>query len=414
MVAVEPVSLRFVRPTWASEVASPPHDALSAEERRRHLAEHPHSYLAVTRSAEDLAEEGWADPAAEAVQVCREALDRLLADDVFGPARPPAFYLYRLEEGGHTQTGLVCGVDTACYDAGMVRIHERVNQARASQLARHLRLVGAQSSPIALAFRSAPAVREIIGRVTATSPPFLDIDEGGLRQRLWAVDRPHDIATAVGALSSLPVYLIDGHHRAAAASADRREFGHDHHLMLSVLFPADELRNQAFHRALRGVDGQELVDRLSERFPVREAAGPGDVVARTADELALAVAPGSAAALEVGGRPRWLLVGLPAGDRGDIDPVRLSHHVLRPILGIDESGADPRLSYRPGPDDRDAVESLRVEPGEALFLMRPVPPSTLLAASDRGEVMPPKSTYFEPKARSGLFVRLIERDITPG
>lgn len=404
MVAVEPVVLRLIREQWTHEVPSPPHDALSTEDRRQHLIDHPHSYLGVTRSPEDV-DPGAEDPAEEAIRLSRASLEALLAKHVFEAEAAPAFYLYRLEDPWHRQTGLVCGVASADYEAGHIRIHEQIKQTRADILARHLSAVGAQSSPIAMAFRSAPELEAMMERIPSTAEPLLDVVDDDLRQTLWAVTGAEDIATARAALHSEDLYLIDGHHRAAAAATHRRVTGDDGHQMLSVVFPFHELRSQTFHRILRPIDTDQLLADLSARFPIVPASSSEAVMARDPACIALAVG---------GAETSWYLLELPPplpgtdGSRLDIDPVRLRQHVLQPLFGIDESGADPRLVHRPGPDDAEAVSVLRLGPGQVAFWMRPVPSDVLLEVADRGGTMPPKSTYFVPKVRSGLFVRLTD------
>ncbi|MEM7324891.1 MAG: DUF1015 domain-containing protein, partial [Actinomycetota bacterium] len=385
MASVSPVVLRFVTEEWKLEVPSPPHDALSVEARRAHLAAHPRSYLGVTRAPEDGAADdtvdvsvqettsgavggnvddsnGSIDPADRALLAGRRTLEQLLAADVFGPADGPTFYVYRLVDGDHHQSGLVCGVATGDYNDGTVRIHERINQTRADHLARHLQVVGAQSSPIAMAFRSAPVVTDIMHRTTGSGPPFLDIvDENGLTQQLWRVAEDQ-VDTIQAALAEHPLYLIDGHHRAAAASTDlRTSDGEDgDHRMLSVLFPYEELRNQAFHRVLTQLDAEELVAALTERFAVRSTDNPEVVVGRAPTELALAVPSGPE---ETGQILRWLLFDIPFDEPDtsaleNIDPIRLGTHVVGPVLNTDESGADSRLSYRPGHADLQTLGEL--------------------------------------------------------
>lgn len=412
MATVSPVALRFVTEQWKSEVPSPPHDALSVEARRRYLQENPRSYLGVTRSPEDDGQQWTPDSAAAALNAGRRTLVEMLQDGVFGRTEAPMFYVYQLDDGDHTQAGLVCGVATADYDSKTVRIHEQINQTRADHLAQHLRVVGAQSSPIAMAFRTAPMITELMQSTMATTEPMLDLSVNGLNQKVWQIDGSNNEAIEE-ALGDVPLYLIDGHHRAAAASTDRRTSASPDdpdHWMLSVLFPYRELRNQAFHRVLTGFPVAELEAALAERFPCRVTDNIEVVAHRKPTELALAV-PTGAPPPQPG--LRWTVFDVPLDDGNpgalvNIDPIRLRTHVLGPLLGMDESGSDHRLFYRPDHADLDTLGELSLGPNEVLFLMRPVSLTTLMEASDRGQVMPPKSTYFEPKVRSGLFVRLID------
>ena len=231
-----------------------------------------------------------------------------------------------------------------------------------------------------------------------------------LRQTLWRLPG-EDAPAAVAALADQPLYLIDGHHRAAAASTDRRAHRSPDHRMLSVLFPFHQLRNQAFHRVLTGVDAGSLLDGLGRRFDLRPASSVAEVVDRPEGWTAMAVG---------GPSVRWWLVELPPPapldwSVVDIDPIRLGQHVLAPLLGIQEPTPRPPvvLPTRPGRRPRPRRSSGLAD-GQIEFWMRPVPLTTLLDMVDRGQVMPPKSTYFEPKVRSGLFVRLTDPALTNG
>ena len=262
------------------------------------------SFLNVTRAPDD-ADNGTGD----VLTAGRQSLEQLLAEGVFGPSTGPAFFVYRLEQGSHCQTGIVAGVATADYENATVKVHEQVRRERVGHLARHLRVVGAQSSPIALAYAGHPLVTEAIAQTAERSSPFLDFsDDRGLRQQIWQVTDSADIAAIDGAFDDASLYLIDGHHRAAAASADHQDFGSQNggtHFMLAALFPHEELRSFAFHRFLSAVDPVAIEAEITARLPVRKTTDLNTVAARGEAEIALALPT------DDGDDPtQWLLIDL--------------------------------------------------------------------------------------------------------
>lgn len=404
MATIGPIALDLVVPRWADHVPSPPHDAVNRQERKLHLERFPLSFLGVNRSPEDLDEPLSAD---DVLAMGRAHLNRLQAAGVFESA-PPGYYRYRLDHDQGFQTGLVCGVAVDDYDDGVVRVHERVRTERADLLVDHVRVVGVQSSPIALGWRAGAGAQSVL-EADDCGQPVLDITAAdGLRQRIWPLTDADQVAILEAELGgSTLLYLIDGHHRAAAASRYRRRHpdlvGPADNWMLSAVFPLNRLTNKAFHRVVHDVgDPGEFRSRLGDLFPTRTVSDPAAVVGRSATEVALRLANDDS----------WLLIALPLIDAADdgaavvanLDPVRLATNILGPVLAIDESRPEGRLTYRPGYDDVDTVSSLSTDPGEGLFLMRPVTMDQLALSSDLGLVMPPKSTYFEPKVRSGIFV----------
>jgi uncharacterized protein (DUF1015 family) len=410
---IRPVSLQIVQPRWAVEVSSPPHDAMSAQDRQDHLRRNPRSFLSVTRGPDDVVDGRDLNPR-QLLALGRQSLMAMLDEGLFTDRLEPALYLYRLETADHRQTGIVCAVATDAYDQGKVRIHEQVRPERASHLADHLDLVGVQSSPIAMAFRDESGLAEHMDGIVDRSEPVLSFrSEDGLGQQVIPVEAA-DADLLVASLDRNPLYLIDGHHRAAASSvhqARRAAAGLEARgWMLSVLFPADQLRNLAFHRVVRNVEPtmMETLDRqLAQRFSVRHTADPVEASRRRPSEIAMARPNPD----QPDGPPRWTLIELPVGDTdgggrlADLEQVRLSELILGPVFDIDEAEVGDRLTYRSGTDDVAALSAIRPEPNQVTFVLRPVPMSTLLAVADRGHVMPPKSTYFEPKVRSGIFLR---------
>lgn len=405
MACLAPIVTRLIRPSWTDRVPAPAHDSLSATARRRFVSDNPDSYLTVTRSPDDLPDGRVWDPE-RALLGSRRSLARLLDLDAFSSPSDPALHLYRLALNGHEQVGIIGGVAVDDYDDGTIRIHEQINDERAEHLAAHLEALAVQSSPIALAHRPNRRIRTLIDdTMAATAPTVSFTAEDGLEQQVWTIGDPAAVEAIQAELADEPLYLIDGHHRAAAASRLRaRSATDDNALMLCALFSARDLRNEAFHRILHGVAPDRLLDLVGDRFPVRRAVDLDTVLDRGPDDIAL----------RTGGH--WSLVTLPEPPDADTDPiaglepVRLQRSVLGPLFDIDPSSPSGVLTHRPGIADRADLESLAAddEGTTAAWVMRPVLVDVLIKASDDGRVMPPKSTYFVPKVRSGVFLRSLD------
>lgn len=418
MARIEPTIARLIQPHWARRVPSPAHDLLAADDRRRYVAGNPDSFLTVTRGPEDVAPgEVW--DSARAVAESRRSLERLLDAGAWGDRPPrPALFLYRLsvaggpggEEEPHSQVGIVGNLSVDDYEEGVIRVHEQVHEHRTQHLADHLAGLRIQSSPVALAHRADPALSALVAGITAAREPELDFTSAdGLHQQVWRADEPELIRAVQDALADMPLYVIDGHHRSAAAAAHRRAHPDSEaaHWLFGAVFAADELRNEPFHRVVHGIDPDELVALVGRTFPVRAVAPDAvsaEVAGRRPEEVALLT----------GGR--WYLVDLgplPApGETGHgadvlagLDVVRLEERVLRPLLGITTASPQGRISYRVADAGHGSLEVWRTDADEALWLMRPVPMDAVLDAADAGRAMPPKSTFFQPKARSGVFLR---------
>ncbi len=408
MTTIRPLSLQLVLPIWTAEVPSPPHDGLSVAERREHLRRHPASYLAVTRAPEDV-EPGQSSELKHLLDEGKKSLQALKQQGVFGPEHDQTYFAYRLSADDHSQTGIVCGIATSEYDSGDVRIHEKIKGERADHLANHFEVVGAQSSPIALTFDPTKEFSDLLAASTAADPALDFVSPDGLRQQIWAIDKSQNDSIST-ALEQSTFYLIDGHHRAAAASRLRHrldpasELANDADWMLCAAFPSDQIKNHAFHRVVSIADFDSLHTLLSKKFAVR--SGSTETFHQRQDsELVVG-------GVDSDGNQVWLFVDLPFGGTtedplADLDPVRLSSQLLHPVLDIDESSPGTRLRYRSGPGDAQSVSAIDLTPQEAIFVMRPVPIEALVAAADKGLTMPPKSTYFLPKVRSGVFLRTI-------
>lgn len=401
MVAITPLPLRLVDDAWADRVPSPAHDSLTPDQRRATLVANPDSYLAITRSVEDLgppSDEAGPVGSDTLLELSRASLDRLLDRGAFGGVRPDRFYVYQLEARGHVQTGVVGGVSTAAFAHGDVRVHEQVHHERAAHLARHLAVVGVQSSPIALAHLRLPAVVDIIDDTMGSTPPVLEVrSEPGFVQRVWPVD-PDRSAELVTLFSPEPLYLIDGHHRGAAAVEHRRLVGPgtaDH--VLCALFPVDQLTNFAFHRVLPGRIGRHsTVESFARRHDLRRL----DRRPRPEELAATEVALFDGAAGGWSGMEAPTVANLAPALR-DLAPSRLAHQF---DMAFGDAWHDV-VAYRPGVLPLDRIVAETAERSDVLFVLEPISLDQLIAVADKGLTMPPKSTYFDPKVRSGLFLR---------
>ncbi|HZG98817.1 MAG TPA: DUF1015 domain-containing protein [Nocardioidaceae bacterium] len=381
-----------VSPRWAARVVSPLHDVISETERRAILADNPDSYLHVTSDALALPEL-YGDDGAELVQA--SALRRLLDLGAYTPVPEPALYVYRLTERGRDHTGVIASVAVEGFSDGRVLGHEAVQPERVAGLVRHYQRVPSRSELVALLHRTDPVVTELTARVTA-QPPLLNFtDASGLTQSVWQAG-PLEAERLIEQLGGHRLYIADGHHRVAAATrcwetARRPGTG----TVLCALYPQHEIELHAFHRLVGGpVAVPALLERVAVHFDVSAIEEPGD---------APSVPPGTIGLYATG---RWCLLR-PRERRSlqgvaRLDVTTLHTQVLRPLLGIIDG--DPRLHFIP--DLRDISEAKRECDAEAGVLFNLHAPSIddLISVAERGEVMSTKTTYVQPKPRTGLFL----------
>jgi uncharacterized protein (DUF1015 family) len=387
-----------VRPGWAARVVSPMHDALRPEQRESIRRSNPDSYLHVTMRQDD--PDGGGDPDKIATR-SMAALSRLLDAGAFRSFDEPSIYAYRLRAEDHIQTGLVVEVPVAAFAAGEVRLHENVQPARVSALQRHLEAVPARSDPVALMHRPSADLTDIVSAVTDAEPVLQIEPDPDVAQSVWRITDPDVIAGIGAALAAEVLYVADGHHRVGASVAAWKDHGRpDHGAILCVVFPTDQLEIRAFHRLVRGpVDARALRAGLADGFALEVLEGP---------------APERGAIdVYVGGEWLRALPRDPGRHEGAeaFDVASLHRDILGPLLGLADP-ADARIEYV---SDLEPVEGLarRADADDgAAFALAPPPVVELLDVADRGEVVAPKSTYFHPKPRSGVFVRLL--DSVPG
>lgn len=400
MVAFTPFVGSVIRPEFVRRVPAPAFDSMSRDQRRAYLDTHPESYTLVTRSPGD----GGPDDDSELdelIELGAEALERICALGAFEQHDEPSFFLYRLIRNDHVQLGVVGLVETAAYLDGRVKRHEKVRSARAEHLSNHFERLEVQSSPIALGYRAVPLVRATLDDILDRTEPILSFTSGdGLEQAVWVVSDPSDCAALTAGFAPHDLYIMDGHHRAAAAGrlAERTDSAGASH-MLCVLFSDDRVNIEPFHRRVRmpaDTDFDAVLTNLTEVLQLKP------------DPALVTQPPSEDGQLGVCIQGEWYLGTLPSPESDSpldaIAPVRLQRNVIGPVLGIDPEHAAGRLKYFLEGADRAALAEAAID-NELLFVLRPVTPAEVFAVADAGLDMPPKSTYVTPKPRSGVFLR---------
>jgi uncharacterized protein (DUF1015 family) len=394
----------------AAAVASVPYDVVSTGEARDLARGNPWSFLHVVRPEIDLPPD--TDVHADAVYARgRENLDRFLREVPFEEDGAPVLYVYRLRGAGHAQTGVVgcCSIDE--YDRDLIKKHEKTRPDKEDDRTRHVVEMQAQAEPIFLAYRGREEVSRLVGAVTAGPPLFDFTAEDGVGHTVWRVAAP---GALVEAFSRVPcLYVADGHHRAASASRARAHFrgqnphhsgAEEYNRVLATVFPAEELRILPYNRAVTDLGGRSLdhvLGALRGLGPLAADAPP----APEARGLFRVCVPEQ-------GAPRWygfeLRPPAGAGVIESLDVSLLQDQVLGRVLGIEDPRTSTRIEFVGGIRGTAELERLvREGRAAAAFSLYPTSLDELMAVSDAGEIMPPKSTWFEPKLRSGLFVHRI-------
>jgi uncharacterized protein (DUF1015 family) len=397
------------RPELAAAVASVPYDVVNRAEAAALAEGNPHSFLHVGRSDIDLpADTDPYDP--RIYSGARAALDRLLADGTLVRDQSPALFLYRLVMDGRTQTGVVACVHVDDYEHELIRKHEKTRKDKEDDRTRHVLTLNAHAEPVFLTYRSIPAV-DRLADATMRQPSLYDFTApDGVRHTVWRIA---DSKPWVEGFGVVPLaYVADGHHRSASAwragkerrSANPRHTGNEeYNWFLAVLFPQNQLRILPYNRLVKGLNG------LSPAAFRERLAGLGQL--KDTNEP-IPDRPGVFTFFFDG---RW--------ERLTIDPKRINHQdpirsldvsllqdlVLAPLLGIADPRTDKRVDFVGGIRGTAELER-RVRSGEMALAISLYPTTIdqLLAVADAGAIMPPKSTWFEPKLRSGLFVHELD------
>ncbi len=410
MALVRP--FRALRPTvsTAERIAAVPYDVVSTDEARALAAPEPLSFLHVSRAEIDLPD--GTDPHADAVYERAAANFTRLRDTSLTLEPEPSLYFYRLSTNGHVQTGLAGCFSIDDYDKDIIKKHERTRRDKEDDRTRHMLALRAQTGPVFLTYVASPEV-DVIAERTAQQAPLFDFTaRDGVKHTLWRVVGA-DADALVGAFGAVPtLYIADGHHRAASAARTRNEMrerslpienlgdGADFTTVLAVAFPHNQVRILPYNRTVKGLGGLSptgFLEAVRASFSVE--AGPA--------------APARGGDISMYFQKRWYtlrpLQPVNAGDAiGRLDVSVLQERVLAPVLKIADVRTDPRIDFIGGVRGVAALEAaVDRGPAAVAFSLFPVSVPDLIAVSDSGAIMPPKSTWFEPKLRDGLLTHLI-------
>jgi uncharacterized protein (DUF1015 family) len=408
---VRPFAALRPAPGRAQEVIAPPYDVLNTAEARALAEGRPWSFLHISKPEIDLPPE--TDPYAPQVyQKAAENLRHMLEQGVLRADDQACYYAYRLIMGEHVQTGLVAAASVVDYDTNRIRKHEFTRPDKEDDRVRQIDALNAQTGPVLLAYPRQDEVDAILAAATQVAPDQDGVGEGGVRHTLWAIRDGATIARVTELFDALPaLYIADGHHRSAAASrvcAARKAANAGHtgdeayNYFLTVIFPHHQMRILDYNRVIKDLNGLSeaaFLERVAGAFKVEAAAGqvkparPGEF------------------GLYLNGQWRRLSIKpelIPADPVGRLDVSLLQDNLIAPILGIADPRRDKRIDFVGGIRGLAELEK-RVNSGEmALALaLHPTSMEDLMAVADANEVMPPKSTWFEPKLADGMASHLL-------
>ena len=408
MAIISPFRALRPQPALASKVASLPYDVLNSAEAKASAGNNPYSFLHITKAEIDLPDE--TDIHSE--KVYHKAEDNLFIfrnQKILFKEEQPFYYIYQLTMNGRSQTGLVCVSAVADYEKDIIKKHELTRPEKEQDRINHMRITGAQTGNVFLAFKSYKPFSDLINSWKKTHPPVYDfIAEDGIGHVIWVVDKPQIIQQISDIFKKeIPfTYIADGHHRAASAAKVKYAQGDkaspEADYFLTTLFPSDELQILDYNRVVKDLNGlkpTEFLEKLNKDFRV--------------EQTSTAFSPGHLHTFGMYLEGNWYrLEAKQETYRNDpigiLDVTILQENILRPLLGIGDPRTDNRIDFVGGIRGLTELEK-RVDSGnmKVAFSLYPVSMDQLFNIADSGQIMPPKSTWFEPKLRDGLLTHLI-------
>lgn len=405
---------KAIRPTpeMAEKVAALPYDVVNSEEAAEMVIGNPYSFLHVDKAEIDLPA-GTDIYSPEVYEKAKSNLEKMITDGVLVQDEKPMLYVYELTMDGRSQTGLVACTSIDEYMQGIIKKHELTREDKEQDRIRHVDICNANTGPIFLAYRTVDEISEIVDNVKKNAPVYDFTAEDGIIHRAWIIDNEETINRLVKLFKDVPnLYIADGHHRNASAAKvglKRRNENPNYtgdeefNYYLAVIFPSDQLKILDYNRVVKDLNGlseEEFIKKLSEKFDIVETEGRAK--------------PNKAYDFGMYMDGKWYM--LTAKDEikskdavKGLDVSILQDNVLIPILGIGDIRTDKRIDFVGGIRGLGELEK-RVDSGEmkVAFAMYPTSIEQLMTIADENKIMPPKSTWFEPKLRSGLFIHSLD------
>jgi uncharacterized protein (DUF1015 family) len=399
----------------ADKVAAPPYDVLSSEEAREMARDNPYSFLHINKPEINL-EEGIDLYDTRVYLKGAENLKKFIKKGIVFQDAAPRFYVYKQVMGNHAQTGLVGCASVVEYEDDRIKKHELTRQEKEDDRVTHIDNLNAQVGPVFLTYMADPEIDRLIEKVVKSEPEYDFVSQNDIRHTLWVVDDDTMITNIQNAFKKVnPLYVADGHHRSAAAMRIKqmRQASNSNHTgreeynyFLTVVFPHNQMQILDYNRVIKDLNGfsvEEFLIHISEKFSVTKIEGNAPYKPARAHEFGMYL------------HGQWYKIAAKPGTFDEDDPVKrldvsiLQGNLLATALGILDPRKDKRIDFVGGIRGLKELEK-RVNSGQwaVAFAMFPTSIEDLMAIADAGKIMPPKSTWFEPKLKSGLVVHLLD------
>lgn len=391
MVSLKPFRAYRPKKELAKKVACFPYDVLSSAEAKELAKGNPASFYHIDKPEIDLPDD--MNPySPEVYKKGQENFQKFLLEKILFRDDKPCFYVYRQKMGDHVQTGVVAGASVAEYDNGIIKKHELTRPDKEDDRVNHIKTVKAQVGPVFLTYHADKSIGVLVDEICNGEPEYDFVSEDGIKHTCWVVSDSHIIDAIEKSFAKVScLYVADGHHRSAAASRIKCS------RFLTVTFPHDQMQIMPYNRVVKDLNGltpDQFLKRVEEKFEISNAIRPN---------------PSDAKSFGMFLKAKWYSLKARPGTYPTSDPVNsldvaiLQNNLLEPILGISDPRKDKRIDFVGGIRGTRELEK-RVKEGCAVaFCCYPTSIEQLMSVADAGLLMPPKSTWFEPKLRSGLF-----------